>query len=64
MAVCSPASNVNRCTSTDSDRLRRVMRYTHQHKDLRLVGWRGDSPENLRLGRSPMRTSRPTTMPV
>eukprot|EP00969_Alexandrium_andersonii_P025360 1107955-Alexandrium_andersonii.AAC.1 len=48
-AACSLASNVNWWTSTETDRLRRVMRYIHQHKDLRLPGWCGDSPENLGL---------------
>eukprot|EP00969_Alexandrium_andersonii_P110651 4883094-Alexandrium_andersonii.AAC.1 len=48
-AVCSLASNVNRWTSTDSDRLRRAMCYIRKHKDLRLVGRCGGDPDNLGL---------------
>eukprot|EP00969_Alexandrium_andersonii_P022776 996717-Alexandrium_andersonii.AAC.1 len=48
-AVCSLAFNINRWTSTDTDRLHRVLCYIHQRKDHRLVGWCGDSPENLGL---------------
>eukprot|EP00969_Alexandrium_andersonii_P264796 11703685-Alexandrium_andersonii.AAC.1 len=46
-AVCSLASNVNRWTSTDNERSHRMMCYIYQHRDLRLVGWCGDSPGNL-----------------
>eukprot|EP00969_Alexandrium_andersonii_P326411 14421708-Alexandrium_andersonii.AAC.1 len=48
-AVCSLASNVNRWTSTDTDRLRRVVCYIHRHKDILLVGWCGDNPEDSGL---------------
>eukprot|EP00969_Alexandrium_andersonii_P344892 15245400-Alexandrium_andersonii.AAC.1 len=46
-AVCTLASNLNRWTSTGTDRSHRMMCYIHQHRDLRLAGWCGDSPENL-----------------
>eukprot|EP00969_Alexandrium_andersonii_P351120 15434713-Alexandrium_andersonii.AAC.1 len=46
-AVRSRASNVNRWMSTGTERLRRMMCYIHQHRDLQLVGWCGDNPANL-----------------
>eukprot|EP00969_Alexandrium_andersonii_P093545 4131455-Alexandrium_andersonii.AAC.1 len=48
-AVCSLAPNVNRWTSTDTERLHRMMCYSHQNNALRLVGWRGDTPDKLGL---------------
>eukprot|EP00969_Alexandrium_andersonii_P080965 3570463-Alexandrium_andersonii.AAC.1 len=35
----------DRWTSTDTERLRRMMCYMHQRNDLRLVGWCGDAPD-------------------
>eukprot|EP00969_Alexandrium_andersonii_P347197 15350771-Alexandrium_andersonii.AAC.1 len=47
--VCSLASCVNHWASTDSARLHGLMSYVAQSRELRLVGWCGDPPDDLEV---------------
>eukprot|EP00969_Alexandrium_andersonii_P306680 13557587-Alexandrium_andersonii.AAC.1 len=47
--VCSLASRVNHWGPAETERLHRLMCYIAQSKELRLVGWCGDSPDALAI---------------